>query len=309
MHQSSFCSTNNKPQQTPYQMTNPFAVRCSKATMLRNIYSGCIPVIIEPVDHMWNSGVSYHNNNSTSSPSKKPLHNREERMCGIDNPKEVNSTVVKDDKGLDGEGKASSSSSCAQLFSPHPLPTREPWIKKGYDGSTADEKQKNGVGVNKKSLTGRGGCSKIDKVQKVDQRTLLSFFRSSPTLTGQDRVDCTSNSAQPEVEKISCKKRNTFTPPSLPFPSSTTFLCTQSFRLVLPMDKTVGEVILLLRERLALSPHEAIFLTVVSPKLCTADSIGFSMPPNNTTLGVLYEQYRNPDGFLYIAYCMENTFG
>ncbi len=33
------------------------------------------------------------------------------------------------------------------------------------------------------------------------------------------------------------------------------------------------------------------------------------VPANNSTLGELQDLYKDPDGFLYINVCLENTFG
>ncbi len=54
-----------------------------------------------------------------------------------------------------------------------------------------------------------------------------------------------------------------------------------------------------IRKRLALEPEHALFFTVGTKAL----------PPSSTLLGVLAEQYRDADGFLYIAYSSESVFG
>lgn len=73
-----------------------------------------------------------------------------------------------------------------------------------------------------------------------------------------------------------------------------------TLKFIMPGRKTLSEVILTLRERLTLAPHQAIFLTVGE---------GNVLAPGNSQLNDLYDRYRNADGFLYIAFALENTFG
>jgi len=61
---------------------------------------------------------------------------------------------------------------------------------------------------------------------------------------------------------------------------------------------TIGEFLFYIRKSLLINEYTALFLL-----------IGDVMPPNNSTLGVLYDAYSNMDGYLYITYSFENTFG
>ena len=56
--------------------------------------------------------------------------------------------------------------------------------------------------------------------------------------------------------------------------------------------------IFIIRQRIQLSPSESLFIMVNN-----------QVPRANDTLGDLYERSANEDGFLYIIYTSENTFG
>ena len=61
---------------------------------------------------------------------------------------------------------------------------------------------------------------------------------------------------------------------------------------------TIGEFLFYIRKNLLINEYTALFLL-----------IGDVIPPNNSTFGLLYDVYRDLDGYLYITYSFENTFG
>ena len=69
-------------------------------------------------------------------------------------------------------------------------------------------------------------------------------------------------------------------------------------KYLVPKDLTVGQLIFVIRKRLKLRPETAIFLFCKN-----------MMPPTSQYINNLYEDYKDPDGFLYIKYSGENTFG
>jgi hypothetical protein len=73
-----------------------------------------------------------------------------------------------------------------------------------------------------------------------------------------------------------------------------------TLKCVLPSSKSVAEVIFTLRDRLALDSCQSIFLSAGESD---------ALVPGNSLLGDLYQRYRHPDGFLYLSYLLENTFG
>ena len=65
------------------------------------------------------------------------------------------------------------------------------------------------------------------------------------------------------------------------------------------MDLTVGQFMYVLRKRLQLKPDKAIFLLTAEGK----------MAPSSYTIGQLYDRSKDIDGFLYMTYATESTFG
>jgi GABA(A) receptor-associated protein len=63
-------------------------------------------------------------------------------------------------------------------------------------------------------------------------------------------------------------------------------------------DLTVGHLMFVIRKRMQIRPEDAIFLF-----------IGNNIPPSSYNIGNLYHKYKDKDGFLYMQYSKENTFG
>lgn len=81
-----------------------------------------------------------------------------------------------------------------------------------------------------------------------------------------------------------------FDPPLAPHPSPPRYL--------VPADLTVGQFVYVIRKRIKLSPEKAIFVFVNNV-----------LPPTAALMSSIYEEHKEEDGFLYIAYSGENTFG
>ena len=73
---------------------------------------------------------------------------------------------------------------------------------------------------------------------------------------------------------------------------------TDKQKYLVPSDMTISNFLFVIRKRLKLNNQEALFLTI--------DDI---IPSSRTTFYELYEKYKYSDGFLYIVYSKENTFG
>jgi len=69
-------------------------------------------------------------------------------------------------------------------------------------------------------------------------------------------------------------------------------------KFLVPSDLTVGQFVLVVRKRVMLEPEKAIFLF-----------IGDAVPPNGAHMSDLYAKHKDEDGFLYVKYSGENTFG
>ena len=70
-------------------------------------------------------------------------------------------------------------------------------------------------------------------------------------------------------------------------------------KYLVPNDLIMAQFIFVIRRRLKLDAAKAIFLFVNNQII----------PPSKASLGALYEEYKSEDGFLYMTYSGENTFG
>lgn len=66
-----------------------------------------------------------------------------------------------------------------------------------------------------------------------------------------------------------------------------------------PRDLSIANFMYVIRKRLKLSSEKSIYLFI-------NDKI---MPATSSLLGVIYENHKHKDGFLYISYGGESTFG
>ncbi|CAF2059327.1 unnamed protein product [Brassica napus] len=69
-------------------------------------------------------------------------------------------------------------------------------------------------------------------------------------------------------------------------------------KYLVPSDLTVGQFVYVIRKRIKLSAEKAIFIFV--------DNV---LPPTGEIMSSVYEEKKDQDGFLYITYSGENTFG
>ena len=60
----------------------------------------------------------------------------------------------------------------------------------------------------------------------------------------------------------------------------------------------MGQFVYVIRKRIELPPEKAIFIFVNN-----------QMPPTASLMSTIYEEQKDKDGFLYISYSGENTFG
>ncbi|KAJ1675631.1 ubiquitin-like protein atg8 [Spiromyces aspiralis] len=69
-------------------------------------------------------------------------------------------------------------------------------------------------------------------------------------------------------------------------------------KYLVPADLTVGQFVYVIRRRIKLNPEKAIFIFVREV-----------LPPTAALMSSIYDEYKDEDGFLYITYSGENTFG
>ena len=69
-------------------------------------------------------------------------------------------------------------------------------------------------------------------------------------------------------------------------------------KYLVPRDLTLGQFAYVVRKRMDLTPEKALFIFVNN-----------KLPPTCATMAKLYDEHADEDGFLYVTYAAENTFG
>jgi GABA(A) receptor-associated protein len=69
-------------------------------------------------------------------------------------------------------------------------------------------------------------------------------------------------------------------------------------KYLVPQDLTIGQFMYIIRKRLKLEASEALYLFAEGHILTCS-----------TMMNIAYDNYRDQDGFLYLKYSKENTFG
>ena len=70
-------------------------------------------------------------------------------------------------------------------------------------------------------------------------------------------------------------------------------------KFLVPKDLALSNLMYIIRKRLELSPEKSLYLFI-------NDTV---MPASSNLVVNLYDDYKDKDGFLYIMYCGETTFG
>lgn len=69
-------------------------------------------------------------------------------------------------------------------------------------------------------------------------------------------------------------------------------------KYLVPNDLTVGQLAYIVRKRIQIKPENAVFLTTNSV-----------YPSTSSTIGEIYNEYKDEDGFLKFTISNENVFG
>jgi len=69
-------------------------------------------------------------------------------------------------------------------------------------------------------------------------------------------------------------------------------------KFLVPNDLTVGQFVYVIRKRMKMPPEKAIFVFVNN-----------QIPLQSSLMSSVYDEYKDKDGFLYMLYASENTFG
>jgi GABA(A) receptor-associated protein len=69
-------------------------------------------------------------------------------------------------------------------------------------------------------------------------------------------------------------------------------------KYITPRDLTLMQLQQIIRKRIRFPPEKALFMFINN-----------RMYPITSSIGTIYDENKDSDGFLYITYCQENTFG
>ncbi|CAN3372507.1 hypothetical protein DIURU_004995 [Diutina rugosa] len=69
-------------------------------------------------------------------------------------------------------------------------------------------------------------------------------------------------------------------------------------KYLVPVDLSIGQFVYVIRKRIKLPSEKAIFIFVND-----------ILPPTAALISTIYEEHKDEDGFLYVLYSGENTFG
>ena len=70
------------------------------------------------------------------------------------------------------------------------------------------------------------------------------------------------------------------------------------YKYLVPNSLTVGEFVSIIRKRIKLGSEKAMFVFT-----------GGVLPPTGSNMYTIYQEHKDEDGFLYLVYSLENTFG
>lgn len=73
---------------------------------------------------------------------------------------------------------------------------------------------------------------------------------------------------------------------------------TDKCKFLVPKDLTISQFHYIIRKRIELDPSQTLFMMIDN-----------SLVSGSTLLSSTYEDKKDPDGFLYVTYTNENTFG
>lgn len=108
------------------------------------------------------------------------------------------------------------------------------------------------------------------------------------------RIDFTIRKA--EATKIMTKYPDRI--PVICYPMRKTDPSIDKNKYLVPYDISFGQLAYVIRKRLKMAPSQALYFYVEGV-----------IPTSSHHIQELYSRYRDPDGFLYVVYSAENTFG
>ena len=128
----------------------------------------------------------------------------------------------------------------------------------------------------------------------------MNIERKLAAIVFTDIAGFTDLSSQDEKKAFSLieKQREIIKPIVEKFKGCRENLILNKKKYLVPNDLTLGQFTYVIRKRLSIKPEQAIFL-YMGTKLGTTGSL----------MSTIYDKCVDEDGFLYITYTTENTFG
>lgn len=117
-----------------------------------------------------------------------------------------------------------------------------------------------------------------------------SEFKSANTFEARKEESTKITAKYPDRIPIICEKLQNNNNLNLPDIDKKKYMVSK--------DLQINQFIYVIRSRMKLPPEKAIFIF-----------INGNIPTGTSLIAYYYEKYKDPDGFLYINYSGENTFG
>ena len=115
----------------------------------------------------------------------------------------------------------------------------------------------------------------------------MSTFKNESTFEDRKKESSRIISKYPDRVPVICEKDPKSDVPNI-----------DKKKYLVPQELTVGQFVYVIRKRIDLSPEKAVYLFIDN-----------TLPPTASLLSSVYDQHKDEDGFLYITYSGENTFG
>jgi GABA(A) receptor-associated protein len=139
----------------------------------------------------------------------------------------------------------------------------------------------------------------MNKIENINKNKIVNNTNTMATILGSYKIKKGFVQRKEESNRIREK-----------YPDRIPIICEKSLRdrsslpdldknkYLVPQDFTVGQFMYVIRKRLKINNSEALYLFANGHIMSCS-----------TTLNVAYHNYKDTDGFLYLKYSKESTFG
>lgn len=113
-------------------------------------------------------------------------------------------------------------------------------------------------------------------------------FKADHTFEKRQKEASDIRTRQPDRVPVICEKGESSSIPQI-----------DKIKFLVPSDLTTGQFLYVIRKRMNMSSSQALFVLTERG----------TMPPTSATIMEIYSKDKAEDGFLYLVYTGENTFG